>query len=303
MRSKGFAAYKELLDARGFHPSRRLGQNFLLDPSLHRVLVDAVAPRPEDLVVEVGAGLGFLTRELAGRCRVVAVEIDDRLFRLLQDEVATFPGGGADVRLLHADVLSRSRINPAVLEVLAEERAAGPRGIGRLLVVANLPYAIAGPLLAEFSSLDQPPIEMAVLVQLELAERLTAVPGTRAYGALAVQLQLGYEARFLRKVGAQVFRPRPNVDSGMVHFGPRPDGCRDRPAAERRAMGVFWRQVFAARRKKLKNAAVLRSAVGGELVAHLPADLLDRRPDAATPAELLALWDARKALIQDPSDL
>ena len=285
-RRDSFASYRERLDDLGFTPSRRLGQNFLLDPSLHRVLVETVDPRPADLVLEVGAGLGFLTRELAGCCSVVAVEVDDRLYGVLAAERGSYPGGGETVELVHADVLVRSRINPVVLEALARVRSAQPQG-GRFMVVANLPYAIAGPLMAELALLPDPPGEIAVLIQLELAQRITAMPGTREYGSLAVQLQLGYRPRFLRRVGAQVFRPRPRVDSAMVHLESREDGCLHRSVKERRAMASFWRHLFASRRKKLRNAKVLQGRLG------VPGanEVLERRPDSVAPADLLALWD------------
>ena len=281
-----FASYRERLDALGFTPSRRLGQNFLLDPSLHRVLVEAVCPQTADLVLEVGAGLGFLTRVLAESCRVVAVEVDNRLQGILAAEREGYPGGGETVQLVNADALVRSRINPVVLEAVARARSTQPAQ-SRFMVVANLPYAIAGPLLAELAALAEPPSEMAVLIQLELAQRISAVPGTREYGALAVQLQLAYRPRLLRRVGAQVFRPRPKVDSAMVHLEPREDGSLHRSAEERREMGVFWRHLFASRRKKLRNAKVLQGKSGSELSAAI----LDCRPDTVAPEDLLALWD------------
>jgi 16S rRNA (adenine1518-N6/adenine1519-N6)-dimethyltransferase len=286
---ESFATYKELMRSYGFRPSRRLGQNFLLDASLHRVLVDAVNPGAGDLVLEIGPGLGFLTRELAGQTRVLAVEVDDRLVSVLRRELPGFPGGGESVRLLHADALQRSRLHPDLLEAIAEELGRlGPGG--RFCVVANLPYAIAGPLIAELTLLPTPPVEMALLVQLEMAQRLSAVHDTREYGALTVQLQLGYDIRFVRKVGSQVFRPRPQVDSGIVHLRVRSGGVLDRGADERRELGGFLRQLFCSRRKKLRNARVLRDhgpLPGAE-------ELLQLRPDAVAPAALLGLWDATR---------
>ncbi len=278
-----FAHYRALMDSMEFKPSRRLGQNFLLDPTLHRVLVDAADPQPEDLVLEIGPGLGFLTRELAGRCRVLAVEVDARLHSILVGELRDFVDGGSSVRLLHCDVLQRSRLHPEVLAALAEERQRQP---GRLLVVANLPYAISGPLLAELCCLERPPDAMAVLIQLELAQRIAAGPGTREYGSLSVQLQLAYQPQLLRRVGAQVFRPRPQVDSAMLQLSPRQDGCADLLAGERRELGEFLRQAFASRRKKLRNARVL---AGRDLAPYLD-PLLELRPDAVAPNDLLALF-------------
>ncbi|MEE2888441.1 MAG: 16S rRNA (adenine(1518)-N(6)/adenine(1519)-N(6))-dimethyltransferase RsmA, partial [Planctomycetota bacterium] len=238
------------MDSLQFKPSRRLGQNFLLDPSLHRVLVDAADPGPGDLVLEIGPGLGFLTRELAGRARTLAVEVDGRLHEIVSRELPGFPDGGASVRLLHCDALQGSRISPLVIEALAEERAVHD---GRFLVVANLPYAISGPLLAELAYLPSPPDEMAVLVQLELAQRITALPGTKDYGAMTAWLQLAYQPSILRKVSAQVFRPRPQVDSAMLQLAPLKNGRCDLGDADRQGLSEFLRQALSGRRKKLRN--------------------------------------------------
>jgi len=286
------ARYRELLAAVGFRPSRRRGQNFLLQAGLHRVLVDALAPEPPDLVLEVGAGLGFLTRELAERCQVLAVEVDGRLFELLGREVA----GNRNVRLLHGDVLSGSRLSPAVTAALEELRGRCP---GRLLVAANLPYVISGPLLAAVVTMPSPPSAMALLVQLEFAQRLGAAPGTKQYGSLSALAQSGYEVRLLRRVTADAFWPRPRVDSAMVRLSELPEktSILSLPARERLELAQFLRQVFSARRKKLRNARILQhrglaAAAGG---------LLEQRPDAVPPPELLHLWRLWKSL--DPESL
>ena len=270
--------YREQLRELGFRPSRRLGQNFLLEPALHRLLVESVAPTKDDLVLEVGAGLGFLTRELAGRCRVLAVEVDRRLHRILERELGPQQG----VRIVAADALVRARLGPELTAALAEERA-GCRG--RLLLIANLPYAIAGPLLVATITMAAPPAAMALLVQQEFAARLAAVPGTKAYGALSALAQLACHVTVLRRVGAEVFWPRPKVDSSMVRLTARADGILGEPPAAREALARFLRQLFAARRKKLRNARVLAGDSD-----RLPAELLERRPDAVAPEELLELW-------------
>ena len=135
-----FARYREELDAMGFRPSSARGQNFLLDPTLHRYIAEAAAKSPEDVVLEIGVGLGFLTRELAVRSRrVIGVEIDDRLFEIAGRDLADHN----NVRLICADALggpSRT-LHPAVMAILAEELQAG----GAFVVAANLPYSISGP--------------------------------------------------------------------------------------------------------------------------------------------------------------
>ena len=285
------AHYRQMLAQKGFHPSRRLGQNFLLEPELHRVVLNAVDPQPKDLVLEVGAGLGFLTRELIRRCRVLAVEVDGRLCQLLEEEL----GGRQSLRLLQADVLCRSKLSPQVIAALEEERR---RCAGRFLVVANVPYAISGPLLAALLTMPSPPAAMGLLVQLEFAQRLTAEPAQKAYGSLSVLVQLGYDVRLLRRVDAAVFWPRPQVDSAIVHLQQRQGGTGilNRPAAERQSFAGFVRQLFCSRRKMLKNAQVLRPIPG---LAKAAPDLLEQRPDAVAAAELWRLWELWKSL--DPA--
>ncbi|MCA8957756.1 MAG: ribosomal RNA small subunit methyltransferase A [Planctomycetes bacterium] len=288
-----FRAFKERLDAVGFRPSRRLGQNFLLDATLHRVIADAVAPTAADLVLEVGAGLGFLTRELAGRSRVLAVEIDPRLYAVLDAELRRLGPRGATVELLHSDVLQRSRIHP---DVAARLTALQQVTQGRFLVAANLPYAISGPLLAELVLMHVPPTEMALLVQLEVAQRICAAPGTKAFGALSALLQLAHTPRLLRRVSAQVFRPRPQVESAIVHLGPPTGAFARRPAAARREVAVFLRQLFASRRKKLGNARVLAAMPRTEETR----TLLDARAEELAPHVLLELFDRVAGATPDP---
>ncbi len=285
------AHYREMLAQKGFRPSRRLGQNFLLEPELHRVVVDAVGPRAKDLVLEVGAGLGFLTRELIRRCRVLAVEVDDRLCELLWQELR----GHQNLRLVQADVLSRSKLGPKVTAALAAERR---RCAGRFLVVANLPYAVSGPLLAALVTMPAPPAAMGLLVQLEFARRLTAEPARKVYGSLSVLVQLGYDVRLLRRVDAAAFWPRPQVDSAIVHLQQRPAGIGilQCPHEERGSFAGFLRQLFGSRRKKLRNAQIL-SRVPGLLEA--APDLLEQRPDALAVADYWRLWELWKSL--DPA--
>lgn len=282
-----FRSYRELLDAYGFTPSRSLGQNFLLDPSLHRSLVDAAAPQADELVLEIGPGLGFLTRELVTRCPVLAVEVDPRLFAVLQQERQDWTGAGG-LTLLGLDILQSNRLHPEVLEALQRARAGQPEG-SAWLVVANLPYAISGPVLAELACLADPPERMAVLVQLELAERIAARPGPGSYGSLSVLLQSGYQGRILRKVGKQVFRPRPKVDSAMLLLQRRDGGTLAADAAWRRGFARFLREVFAARRKQLRNAPPLRR-LAGEPPPELR-EFLGLRAEQLDPDQLQALYE------------
>jgi len=250
-----FARYRELMAAHGFRPSRRFGQNFLLEPALHRAIADAVEVGPSDLVVEVGPGLGFLTRELARRAgQVIAVEIDPRLARILSGELREMPGGDR-VRLLVRDVLGKGGVlAPEVEEAVASARAAMPSG-GRLLVVANLPYAVTGPFLAALVQAGfGPPDAMSLLVQWEFAERVAAPSGGEAHGGPSALLQAGYRVDVVRRVGREVFRPRPQVDSAIVRLRARDGVPFQAWSAETRSrFARFVRALFAARRKTLRH--------------------------------------------------
>lgn len=241
----------------GFQPSRRLGQNFLLDPTLHRVIAEAAGLGRTDVVLEVGPGLGFLTRELAQRAgHVVAVEIDPRLASILREELLAFAPEWAPVEVVEGDVLApEDSVHAAAL---AAVRAARARLGGGFAVVANLPYAASGPFLARLPLLVEPPERAVLLVQRELAERLTAAAGGRDYGSLPALLSGGYRIERLRKVGREVFRPRPQVDSAIVRLVRNPDGpLWDLDPSARRLFSRWLRGVYAGRRKQLRSGLLL----------------------------------------------
>lgn len=291
-----FAHYRQILAAHGFRPSRRRGQNFLLDPTLHRAIAEAGAIQARDLVVEVGAGLGFLTHELALRAaRVVAVEIDERLAAILTREIAGWGDAGARVRLCIMDALAGSVWNPDLRDIVREERA---RAGGDVRLVANLPYSVAGPLLANLSLWDEPPAGGAVLIQDDVAERITAAPGNRAYGGLSVLVQAGYEVAIPRRVGRAVFWPRPAVDSAILTLRRRASSswlALGRP--EREEFARFVRVVFGQRRKQIGNVLdAALAAVGRGPATDLPAAISSLRPGTFGWERLLGMWAAAPRL-------
>ncbi|MEO6593396.1 MAG: 16S rRNA (adenine(1518)-N(6)/adenine(1519)-N(6))-dimethyltransferase RsmA [Planctomycetota bacterium] len=255
-----FQRYLKRMAAIGFKPSSTLGQNFLLDPSLHRWIADCAGPTAADTVVEIGVGLGFLTRELAVRAgRVVGVEIDDRLLTIAREELAEHD----NVHWVAADALSGPgrTLAPAIGEAARSAVAAG----GRCLFVANLPYSVSGPLLAELTALEPLPERAVLLVQKELAQRIAARPGTREYGSLAANVQAVYRAQVLRDVAPQVFRPRPKVVSSVLQLDRRADAPAVLATGEaRREFGVFVRQLFQQRRKVLRTTLAAAAAAIGK---------------------------------------
>jgi 16S rRNA (adenine1518-N6/adenine1519-N6)-dimethyltransferase len=265
-----FSEYRALLEAVGFHPSRRLGQNFLLDENVVQAIVREAGVTAGELVLEIGAGIGFLTRALldAG-ARVVAVEIDRRLHGIVAEELGAHPS----LTLVRADVLAgKHQLAPEVACEL-------PQG-GEWRVVSNLPYQVSGPVLAVLEALPNPPCSMTVLVQREVAERIVAAAGSEAWGALSARLQAAYGARILRHVPPQLFWPRPKVDSSVVHLEVR----RDAPTrAERAALGSLLRSLFPRRRQVLRR--VVGDLAGDRQLAE--AALLAAGLDPALRVELL----------------
>jgi 16S rRNA (adenine1518-N6/adenine1519-N6)-dimethyltransferase len=233
----GPAEIRELSERLGVRPTKQLGQNFVHDPNTVRRIVKAADLTPDDVVIEVGPGLGSLTIGLAqSAAHLYAVEIDPTLAGALADTV----GERAPEAKKNLTVLNRD-----ALKVTAADFAEPPTAL-----VANLPYNVAVPvvltLLAELPSLRHG----LVMVQKEVADRLVAGPGSKIYGVPSVKLAWYATARNAGKVPPNVFWPVPNVDSGLVSFT-----CRDVPKeVDRRAVFAVIDAAFAQRRKTLRAA-------------------------------------------------
>ncbi|MBL9078020.1 MAG: ribosomal RNA small subunit methyltransferase A [Planctomycetes bacterium] len=283
-----FGHYRDRMAALGFRPSSTLGQNFLLDPSLHRWIADQAAPTAADTVVEIGTGLGFLTRELAARAgRTLGVELDPRLLELAQADLAGMRG----LDWLAGDALGGPgrTLHPGIAAALL---AAPPAAGGRRLVVANLPYSVSGPLLAELVA-AAPLLDTAVvLVQKELAQRIAARPGGADYGGLSVVVQAVGTAALLRDVPPDVFRPRPKVVSAILRLDRRrgPLDGADEPA--RRQFLAFVRALFGQRRKALRTTLPAAAAAIGGSTAALGAIDWQLRAEAIAPDTIVGWWRA-----------
>jgi 16S rRNA (adenine1518-N6/adenine1519-N6)-dimethyltransferase len=208
-RDDGRAAWRDFkgeLEALGFRPSRRFGQNFLVDENMVRAIVrDAQLPQGAR-VLEIGTGLGFLTLHLLREgCELVTVEVDPRLFELSGRALAA---ERPCTRLLCDALDGKHALAPAVRAALWTS--------GDWHLVANLPYSIASPLLVILADLDNPPASFTTLVQKEAAERVAGAPGTDDWGALSARLQADYDCRIVRAVAPGLFWPRPQVDSSVV---------------------------------------------------------------------------------------
>ncbi len=224
------------LDQYGLAPARRRGQNFLVDPEWAARIVSYAALQPGDAAIEVGPGLGMLTRALAARVgRIVALEIDAGLVRALRE--ADLP---AHVELRHADALD--------VDLRGLARELGPR----VHVVANLPYAVSSPLLRWLLGAREGLVDWVVMVQSEVADRLLAAPGARDYGSLAALHQIATSVERVAELGGAHFHPVPRVSSAVIRITPLRPGPLG--PAELDPFEVFLRTAFSVRRKTLANA-------------------------------------------------
>jgi 16S rRNA (adenine1518-N6/adenine1519-N6)-dimethyltransferase len=243
---------KSLLDARGLRPKNKLGQNFLIDLNLLDLVVRTAELDHHDLALEIGTGTGSLTTRLAEHAgAVLSFELDPAIHELARELVGPRP----NVRLQRADALrSKNELNPEVLAAIAEIRAAFH--CERVKLVANLPYAVAAPVIGNLLLSDLPVERMVVTVQWEIAERLMAKPGTADYGALAVLVQSLADVELVRKLSPAVFWPRPLVESAIVRLNPL-DAKRERVADMAggvTAFRTFLRDLYVHRRKNLRGA-------------------------------------------------
>jgi 16S rRNA (adenine1518-N6/adenine1519-N6)-dimethyltransferase len=259
---------------------RDLGQNFLVDESLAERLVALSGVEPGDAVVEIGTGLGVLTRALARRAtRVATIEVDAGIVRALRAE-GSLP---ANVELLHADALQVD------LAGLAAELAP------RVRLVANLPYAISGPLLRRLLDLRTHLLDWSVMVQREVAARLLARPGTRAYGSLSVLHGLTVVVHRELELPPGCFQPVPRVRSTFLRIEPL-----DAPLVgegELREVEGVVRAAFATRRKTLANSLRGSGFAAAAVQAALLRVGLDPRARAETvpPERFAALARALRA--------
>jgi 16S rRNA (adenine1518-N6/adenine1519-N6)-dimethyltransferase len=249
-------------------PSRRLGQNFLIDQNLLAAMMRNAEPRPGEAILEIGPGTGVLTRKLleAG-CRLTAVEFDRRLASYLKTEL----GSHENFRLIEGDAC---RVD--IDELMGTEP---------YRCIANLPYSSSTVLLGKALELDNPPREFFVLLQREMAERLAAVPGTKAYGALTVRIQLCYNVSLVRKIPPEVFFPPPAVESAYVRLTLK-EGLQEKPF--RTFAGQLVRAGFSQRRKKMLR--LLQGKFGG---GRLPEVFAEQGISADARAESLSVEQFR----------
>lgn len=240
---------------------RRLGQHFLSNPTILERIAVAACPEPVDLVVEIGPGRGALTQHLLGRAaRVVAIEIDTILVHYLQQKFKDEPR----LTIVNQDVLK-----------------ADLGAWGRATIAGNLPYYITSPILEKVFASDDAWTRAVFLVQKEVAERITAKPGTRDYGYLSVQSQSNARAKILFGVGRGAFHPPPKVESAVFSLERVDPPVQNLPAFLR-----FASVAFRHKRKTLRNN--LLEGFPKDRVEAL--DIGTKRAEQLTIDELARIW-------------
>ncbi|MBO0476564.1 16S rRNA (adenine(1518)-N(6)/adenine(1519)-N(6))-dimethyltransferase RsmA [Vagococcus sp. DIV0080] len=230
---------KEILKQYGFSFKKSLGQNFLTEPNILRNIAATANLSEEDRIIEIGPGIGALTEHLArSNGQVLSFEIDQRLIEVLEDTMSPYP----NVTVVNEDIL-KADVKQISEEVFKEE--------GPIKVVANLPYYITTPIMMHLlmSGLDVE--SMTVMMQKEVADRITAVPGTKAYGSLSIAVQYYMEAKLAFIVPKTAFVPQPNVDSAIIHLSKRSEPVVN--VIDEDFFFTVTKSAFTQRRKTLWN--------------------------------------------------
>ena len=237
---------RQLKDKYGFRFAKGLGQNFLTDPGVLEDMVVGSEIGPDDLVIEIGPGIGTLTAAAAQAAgRVAAIEVDDRLLPILAETLADYD----NVEIISGDVL---KLDLAELIRQQKQQTGIPRDGGAVRILGNLPYYITTPILMKLLQEDLPVDTITVMMQKEVADRIQAQPGSKAYGAISVAVQYHCHVDRIVTVPKEVFMPRPKVDSAVLLLRLRDEKAVKTTNEERFFACV--RAGFGQRRKTLVNA-------------------------------------------------
>jgi 16S rRNA (adenine1518-N6/adenine1519-N6)-dimethyltransferase len=241
----------------GLNPNKRHGQNFLVDLNLLHLLARSAKLNENDVVLEIGTGMGSLTGIFAqDAAQVITVEIDEYLYQMASEELEPFD----NILMLKQDALkNKNSFAPEVIAAVKEHMAAGPDRVFKL--AANLPYNVATPIISNLLRSEVVPATMTVTIQKELADRLVAKPGSKDYGALSVWVQSICDTEIVRVMSPKVFWPRPKVDSAIIHIVHRPE--RRAAFPDLGFFHAFVRAMFFHRRKFMRSVAI--SAFKGQL--------------------------------------
>lgn len=230
---------RAILEKYGFSFKKSLGQNFLIDTNILKRIVDHAELTEHSAAIEIGPGIGALTEQLARRSKkVVAFEIDQRLLPILKETLAPYP----NTTIIHEDILK------ADVRAMVENEL---QDIDDIMVVANLPYYVTTPIIMKLLEEKLPIRGIVCMLQKEVADRISARPGTKDYGSLSIAIQYYTEAETVMIVPKTVFVPQPNVDSAVIRLT-----RREKPAVSVKSEDFFFKLIkasFAQRRKTLLN--------------------------------------------------
>ena len=232
-------ATKEVVQKHNFKFSKSLGQNFLIDTNVIDRILEGARVQEGDYVIEVGPGIGTLTKEMGRTAqKVVAIEIDKTLIPILEETLADFP----NIEVINQDILKVD-----VQELVKAKLNGGP-----VKLIANLPYYITTPIVMKFLEEDIPVTDIVVMVQKEVADRMNAQPNSKDYGALSVAVQYYCDTEIVAKAPRHMFIPQPNVDSTVIGLHVREERKYNVDNED-----IFFKTVkasFGQRRKTLLNS-------------------------------------------------
>lgn len=233
---------KTIKDSHDFKFSKSLGQNFLVDKNIVDNIIEGAGLGPEDFVIEIGPGMGVITREAALKAeKVVAVEIDKTLIPILEETLSDLD----NVQVINQDILKTD-----VNEIIST--CSGGKTSKNVKIIGNLPYYITTPIIMKILEDDVPADSITIMMQKEVAERIDAVPGTKDYGALSVAVQYYCDTRIITHVPKGAFIPQPKVESTVIRLDIRPHS-----KVELMDKDIFFQCVkagFGQRRKTLSNS-------------------------------------------------
>jgi 16S rRNA (adenine1518-N6/adenine1519-N6)-dimethyltransferase len=239
---------KDLLRSRRLIPKSKMGQNFLIDLNLLDLVLTTAQLGKEDSVLEVGTGTGSLTARMGAQSGgVFTVELDPEFYALAEQLLC----GHSNVRQMHGDALAgKNQINPHLYE--GWDKLTSDLKLTRRKLIANLPYAIATPLIANLLISNIEIERMVVMVQWEVAERMVATVGTKDYGSLAILTQGVADVEIVRRIAPSNFWPRPAVDSAIVFI--KPNAEKRAQIGDVKKFRAFLRDLYTHRRKNLRQA-------------------------------------------------
>ncbi|MGI6721191.1 MAG: 16S rRNA (adenine(1518)-N(6)/adenine(1519)-N(6))-dimethyltransferase RsmA [Anaerovoracaceae bacterium] len=266
---------KELKNKYNFRMTKSLGQNFLTDRGIIEEIVEGAEIGPDDLVIEIGPGMGVLTSVVAERARkVIAIEIDSGLLPILAQTLAEYD----NIEIINADVLKSD------LRKLIENARASDDKIDKVEIIGNLPYYITTPIIMKILEEEVPASGITVMMQKEVADRIKAHPGTKAYGALSVAVQYYCVVHDIAAVPREVFVPQPKVDSTVLRLEIRDKKPVD--LLDEKFFFICIRAGFSSRRKTLLNCL---TGLEGRDKDEIRALLVDMGIDPSRRAETLSI--------------